>query len=118
MKINSTKTSCNFKPGQVVLLKNFQDIGVIENAPSLKIDDDVEIFIQIKYIIYTESHIELGFSPVEVSYVSNMAYLIFKTVFIDNETENCTIDCAYIKEYLSESQEVETAMKVDVFLVE
>ncbi|WP_413167296.1 hypothetical protein ACL6C3_11440 [Capilliphycus salinus ALCB114379] len=118
MKINSTETSCKFKPGQVILLKNFQDIGVIENAPTLKIDDDVEILITIKYIIYTESHIEIGFSSVEVSYVSNMPYLLLKTVFIDNETENCTVDCAYIKDYISEAQEVESAMKVDVFVIE
>lgn len=118
MKINSTPAPCNFQPGQVILLKNFRDVGVIENAPTLKIDDDVEILIAIKYIIYTESHIELGFSPVEVSYVSNMAYLILRTIFVDRETEACTVDCAYVQEYISESQEVESAMKIDLFLIE
>lgn len=115
---NSTQTTHKFKPGQVIILKNFQDIGVLFQAPSLKIDDDVEILITIQYIIQTESHLELGFSPVEVSYVSNMAYLILKTVFIDNETEICTVDCAYIQEYISDSQEVESAMKVDLVLIE
>ncbi|ERT06098.1 hypothetical protein M595_3928 [Lyngbya aestuarii BL J] len=118
MKINSTQTTYHFKPGQVIVLKNFKDSGVVENAPVLKIDDDVEILVTIQYIIQTESHIEIGFLPVEVSYVSNMAYMILKTVFFDSETEFFTVDCAYIQEYIVESQEVESAMKVDVFVVE
>ncbi|MEL7036946.1 MAG: hypothetical protein AAFO04_15180 [Cyanobacteria bacterium J06592_8] len=115
---NSTQNPYKFKPGQVIVLKNFRDVAVVENVPSLEIDDDVEILITIQYIIQTESHLELGFSPVEVSYVSNMAYMLLKTVFIDNETGISTVDCAYIQEYISESREVESAMKVELVLIE
>ncbi|MDY7022843.1 MAG: hypothetical protein SWJ54_16080 [Cyanobacteriota bacterium] len=115
---NSTQTPYKFKPGQVIVLKNFRDVAVVENVPSLEIDDDVEILITIQYIIQTESHLELGFLPIEVSYVSNMAYMLLKTVFIDNETGTSTVDCVYIQEYILESKEIESAMKVDVVLIE
>ncbi len=116
--IKSTQTTCKFKPGQALLIKNFQDLGVIENAPLLSIDSDAEIMIRIQFIIYTESHMEIGFEPLEVSYVSNMAYLILKKIFIDNQTQDCIIDCAYMEEYLPDEPEVESAMKVDLFLME
>ena len=118
MKINSTQTPGEFKPGQVILLKNFKDAGEIENTSSLQIDDDVEILIASQYIIYTESHIEIGFCPVEVSYLSNRDYLILKAVFVDKKSGNCTADCAYFHPDVSGGERVEATMKVDLFVVE
>lgn len=115
---NSTPAPFKFKPGQALLLKNFQDSGVIENAPLLYIDDDAEILIVIKFIIYTESHTEIGFDPLEVSYVSNMGYMMLKKIFIDNHTQEATVDCVYMEEYVPDSIEIESAMKVDLLVIE